>query len=40
MAGDWNADLYNAKAAQAGNLQQGLFGLGGSLIGAGGMMLA
>ncbi|MDI3463630.1 MAG: hypothetical protein OJF50_002451 [Nitrospira sp.] len=40
MTGDWNADLYNAKAAQAGNLQQGLFGLGGSLIGAGGMMLA
>jgi hypothetical protein len=28
--GGWNADLYNAKAAQAGNLQQGLFGLGGA----------
>lgn len=30
--GDWNADLYNAKAAQAGNLQQGLFGLGSAGI--------
>lgn len=32
--GGWNADLYNAKAAQAGNLQQGLFGLGqGAVMG-------
>ena len=30
--GDWAADLYNAKAAQAGNLQAGLFGLGGAAI--------
>ncbi len=37
--GDWNADLYNAKAAQAGNLQQGLFGLGAAGI-QGGMMMA
>lgn len=34
--GDWNADLYNARAAQAGNLQQGLFGLGSAgIMGAG-----
>lgn len=26
--GDWNTGLYNARAAQQGNLQQGLFGLG------------
>lgn len=26
--GDWTTGLYNAKAAQQGNLQQGLFGLG------------
>lgn len=39
MAGDWNADLYNAKAAQAGNLQQGLFGLGSAGI-MGGMMMS
>lgn len=37
-AGDWNADLYNAKAAQAGNLQQGLFGLGSSGLMAGAML--
>ena len=29
-AGDWQSDLYNVQAAQAGNLQSGLFGLGGS----------
>lgn len=39
LAGDWNADLYNANAAQAANLQQGLFGLGGAAIGAGGLMM-
>jgi len=26
--GDWNTGLYNAKAAQQGNMMQGLFGLG------------
>lgn len=26
--GDWNTGIYNARAAQQGNLQQGLFGLG------------
>jgi hypothetical protein len=31
-AGDYNADLYNVQAAQAGNLQSGLFGLGGAGI--------
>lgn len=30
LAGDWNSDLYNVDAAQAGNLQSGLFGLGGA----------
>lgn len=34
QAGNWNADLYNAQAAQAGNLQSGLFGLGGAVLGA------
>lgn len=29
---DYNTDVYNAKAAQAGNLQSGLFGIGGSAI--------
>lgn len=37
LTGDWNADLYNAKAAQAGNLQQGLFGLGSAGLMAYGM---
>lgn len=36
--GDWNADMYNARAAQAGNLQSGAIGLGGTAI-MGGMML-
>ena len=36
----YNTDLYNVQAANAGNLQQGLFGLGGSGIMAGGMMLS
>lgn len=31
---DYNTDIYNAKAAQMGNLQQGLFGLGAAGIGA------
>ena len=30
--GDWQAGLYNAKAAQQGNLMQGLFGLGSAGI--------
>ena len=34
----YNTDIYNAKAAQAGNLQQGLFGLGGAGIMGGAMM--
>jgi hypothetical protein len=34
LQGDWASDLYNARAAQAGNLQQGLFGLGAAGIGA------
>jgi len=38
LAGDWNADLYNARAAQAGNLQQGLFGLGSAGIMGGAML--
>jgi hypothetical protein len=38
MAADYNTDIYNTKAAQAGNLQQGLFGLGSSGIMAGAMM--
>lgn len=33
----YNTDIYNAKAAQAGNLQQGLFGLGGAGLQAAGM---
>lgn len=37
QAGNWQSDLYNAQAAQAGNLQQGLFGLGGAGLMAGGM---
>lgn len=40
QAGNWQSDLYNAQAAQAGNLQQGLFGLGGSGIMGGAMMLS
>lgn len=39
MLSDYNTDLYNARAAQAGNLQQGLFGLGSAGI-MGGMMAA
>lgn len=39
QAGDWNADIYNAQAAGAGNLQSGLFGLGGSALMGGGMLL-
>jgi hypothetical protein len=38
--GNWNADLYNARAAQAGNLQSGLFGLGGAGIMGGAMMMS
>ena len=38
QAGNWNSDLYNAQAAQAGNLQQGLFGLSGAGLMGGGMM--
>lgn len=30
--GDWNAGLYNSQAAQAANLQSGLFGLGGAAL--------
>lgn len=30
--GDWNSSLYNAKAAQQGNLLNGLFSLGSSVI--------
>lgn len=30
--GNWNSDIYNQQAAQAGNLQSGLFGLGGAGI--------
>lgn len=37
MAADYNTDLYNARAAQAGNLQQGLFGLGSAGIMGGAM---
>lgn len=36
MAG-YNTDLYNAQAAQAGNMQGGLVGLGGTALMAGGM---
>ena len=38
--GNWNSDLYNVNAAQAGNLQSGLFGLGGAAIQGGSMGLA
>lgn len=40
MLSDYNTDLYNAKAAQAGGLQQGLFGIGGATIGAAPFLLA
>lgn len=40
MAADYNTDLYNAKAAQANGLQSGLFGLGGTGLMAGGMMMS
>ncbi len=39
-AGDWSGDIYNAKAMQAGNLQSGLFGLGGAALMGGGMALS
>ncbi len=39
QAGNWQSDLYNAQAAQAGNLQQGLFSLAGSGAQAGGMAM-
>ena len=39
QAGDWAGDIYNAKAMQAGNLQSGLFGLGGAALMGGGMLL-
>lgn len=39
-AGDYNTDLYNAQAAQAGGVNQGLFGLGSTALLAGGMILA
>lgn len=32
QAGDWRSDMYNAQAMGAGNLQSGLFGLGGALL--------
>lgn len=35
--GDYNTDVYNMRAMQAGNLQQGLFGLGGAGMMAYGM---
>lgn len=35
-AGDYNADIYNAKSANRGNITSGLFGLGSSAIQAGG----
>ena len=37
--GDWTSDLYNAQAGAAGNQQSGLFGLGGSGIMAGAMLM-
>lgn len=40
MAADYNTDLYNVRAAQAGNLQQGLFGLGGAGMMGGAMMMS
>jgi hypothetical protein len=36
-AADYNTDVYNAKAAQQGQLVQGLFGLGGAGLMGGGM---
>jgi hypothetical protein len=39
-AGDWAGDMYNARAAQAGNLQSGLFGLGGAGMMGAGMLLS
>jgi len=36
---NFNTDLYNQQAAQQGNLQSGLFGLGGSVLQAGGMAM-
>jgi hypothetical protein len=38
--GNYNADLYNAQAAQKGAMQSGLFGLGGAGLMAGGMAYA
>lgn len=35
-AGDWESDIYNQQAAQAGALTSGLFGLGGAALGAAG----
>ena len=37
QAVNWNSDLYNVNAAQSGNLQSGLFGLGGAGLQAYGM---
>lgn len=37
--GNYNADIYNARAAAYGNRLSGLYGLGGALIGAGGSFL-
>jgi hypothetical protein len=39
-AGDYNTDLYNASAAQAGGVNQGLFGLGSAGLMAGGTIAA
>ncbi len=33
--GAWDQGLYNVGAAQAGNMQSGLFGLGGAILGGG-----
>lgn len=33
--GDWRSDMFNAQAMGAGNLQSGLFGLGGALLAGG-----
>lgn len=38
-AGQYQTDLYNAQAAQQGNLQSGLFGLGGAGIMGGAMVM-
>lgn len=38
MLSDYNTDVYNAQAAQAAGLQQGLFGLGMAGMGAGATM--